>query len=97
MYQWEQHITITSNGRRAPGWRMTNHPFRMRTALPAFPTITVPGWRLGGQYKAQQASAVDFGYAHLFVKDSTINSAGRLVGTYKNKVDILSVQYTQNF
>jgi long-chain fatty acid transport protein len=55
---------------------------------------------LGGQYKPNQGSAVDFGYAHLFVKDSSINSptpAPAVVGTYKNKVDILSVQYTQNF
>jgi long-chain fatty acid transport protein len=55
---------------------------------------------LGGQYKPTSASAIDFGYAHLFVKDSSINSpspAPALEGTYKNKVDIVSVQYTQNF
>ncbi len=55
---------------------------------------------LGGQYKPSKDSAVDFGYAHLFVKNASINSATpapALVGTYKNKVDILSVQYTQNF
>jgi long-chain fatty acid transport protein len=55
---------------------------------------------LGGQYKPAKDKAIDFGYAHLFVKDSTINSptpAPALVGTYKNKVDILSVQYTQSF
>ena len=55
---------------------------------------------LGGQYKPGKNNAIDFGYAHLFVKDSSINSptpAPALVGTYKNKVDILSVQYTQNF
>jgi long-chain fatty acid transport protein len=55
---------------------------------------------LGGQYKPKKESAIDFGYAHLFVKDTTINSptpAPALVGTYKNKVDILSVQYTQSF
>lgn len=65
---------------------------------------------LGGQYKPNKASALDFGYAHLFVKDSVIsnnkggatgtaNTAlyGNLVGTYSNSVDIFSVQYTQNF
>jgi long-chain fatty acid transport protein len=54
----------------------------------------------GGQYKPDASSAYDFGYAHLFVSDSTINAsnpAPALVGTYKNKVDILSVQYTRNF
>ena len=56
---------------------------------------------LGGQYRYSKHSAVDFGYAHLFVKDATINStvagAGTLNGTYDNHVDILSVQYTHSF
>lgn len=64
---------------------------------------------LGGQYKPNKASAIDFGYAHLFVKDSTINNntgaagtpspatVGNLVGTYNNSVDIVSVQYTYGF
>lgn len=58
---------------------------------------------LGGQYKPSVESAVDFGYAHLFVKDSSIADMqaaagkGNLVGNYKNSVDILSVQYTRGF
>ena len=64
---------------------------------------------VGGQYKPSNESAFDFGYAHLFVKDSTISNnngsagtpstatVGNLVGTYKNSVDILSVQYTHSF
>jgi long-chain fatty acid transport protein len=64
---------------------------------------------LGGQYKPDSQSAIDFGYAHLFVKDSTISNntgaagtpstatVGNLVGNYNNSVDILSVQYTRNF
>jgi long-chain fatty acid transport protein len=56
---------------------------------------------LGGQYRYSKHSAVDFGYAHLFVKDATINStvagAGTLSGTYDNHVDILSIQYTHSF
>jgi len=58
---------------------------------------------VGGQYKPSKESALDFGYAHLFVKDSTIadmqaaGGRGNLVGTYKNSVDIFSVQYTYNF
>lgn len=57
----------------------------------------------GGQYKVSAASKVDFGYAHLFVKDTTIannqsaTGAGNLVGTYSNSVDILSVQYAYSF
>lgn len=58
---------------------------------------------LGGQYKPSKESAVDFGYAHLFVKDATIADRqaaagkGDLIGNYKNHVDILSVQYTHSF
>jgi len=58
---------------------------------------------LGGQFKASKASTLDFGYAHLFVKDASISQdqtaagAGNLVGTYKNSVDILAVQYAYNF
>lgn len=58
---------------------------------------------VGGQYKSSKESALDFGYAHLFVKDSTIadmqaaGGKGNLVGTYKNSVDIFSVQYTHSF
>ncbi|MDD2700665.1 MAG: outer membrane protein transport protein [Sideroxydans sp.] len=71
----------------------------------AFRTARIPDnnrfWiALGGQYKSSDSSVIDFGYAHLFVNDSTISSsnpAPTLQGSYKNKVDILSVQFTQNF
>jgi len=58
---------------------------------------------VGGQYKPSKESAVDLGYSHLFVKDSSIAdmqaaaNKGDLVGNYKNSVDILSVQYTHSF
>lgn len=58
---------------------------------------------LGGQYKPGRDSAIDFGYTHLFVNNASIADRqaaagkGDLVGTYKNSVDILSVQYTHGF
>ncbi|MBI5660324.1 MAG: transporter [Nitrosomonadales bacterium] len=64
---------------------------------------------LGGQYKPNKESAIDFSYAHLFMKDAALNmnvpvlsaaqAAGRgaLIGNYSNKVDILSIQYTHSF
>ncbi|MDX8378563.1 MAG: outer membrane protein transport protein [Gallionella sp.] len=62
---------------------------------------------LGGQYKMSKASALDFGYAHLFVKNASLNQnaaanpdlagKGYLVGNYNNSVDILSMQYSYNF
>jgi long-chain fatty acid transport protein len=62
---------------------------------------------LGGQYKLSTESTLDFGYAHLFVKDATLNQSaaanpdllgkGYLTGSYSSSVDILSVQYAYNF
>jgi long-chain fatty acid transport protein len=80
----------------------------------AFRTPRIPDndrtWlSIGAQYKVSKAGAVDIGYAHLWVSNSTINlpapgypatsaaSSGTLVGTSSNKVDIVSVQYRHNF
>ena len=56
---------------------------------------------LGGQYKVSTESMLDFGYAHLFVKDSSLNqpvaTGVNVVGTYKNNVNIFSVQYAYSF
>ena len=64
---------------------------------------------LGGQYKPTPQSALDIGYAHLFIKNASINNntgstgtpstatVGNLVGNYKSSVNILSVQYTHSF
>jgi len=55
---------------------------------------------LGGQYRMDKQNTVDFGYAHLFVKNPAISntsSAGTLTGRYENHVDILSAQYTHAF
>ena len=78
----------------------------------AFRTARIPDnnrtWlSLGGQYKPSKKSALDFGYAHLFVKNASISdiqnnaaiakASGNLIGTYNNSVDILSAQYTYSF
>lgn len=64
---------------------------------------------VGGQYKPGKDSALDFAYAHIFVKNAPLNQtaatntnlaasgAGYLLGSYKISADILSVQYTQHF
>ncbi|WP_283744460.1 outer membrane protein transport protein [Sideroxydans sp. CL21] len=57
----------------------------------------------GGQYKVSDTSKVDFGYAHLFVKDTSIannqtaTGAGDLVGTFSSSINIVTVQYAYNF
>jgi len=60
---------------------------------------------VGGQYKLSKDGTLDFGYAHLFIKDAPINQpnpvattgGGQLVGTYKGSVDILGVQFAYRF
>lgn len=58
---------------------------------------------IGAQYRISKAAALDFGYAHEFIKTATVNNAvagvpGRLIGEFNNSsVDILSVQYTHSF
>lgn len=54
----------------------------------------------GAQYRLSERSRIDVGYAHLFVKDASINkteSGVTLTGTYDASVDILSAQLTMDF
>ena len=61
----------------------------------------------GAQYRLSGKRALDFGYAHLFVKDARIDKTElsnlppltpvTLSGTYKGSADILSAQYTHSF
>ena len=57
----------------------------------------------GLNYAHSERLSFDAGYAHLFVKNSTINNtteaavANNLQGTYKNSVDILSAQMNYRF
>ncbi len=58
----------------------------------------------GGQYKLSKDGTLDFGYAHLFIKNATIDqnagsaaANGQLVGTYKGSVDVLGAQFAYRF
>lgn len=71
----------------------------------AFRTVRIPDesrtWlALGVQYRLSDKSALDFGYAHLFIKEARINtteSGVTLAGTYDTSVDILSAQLSHSF
>jgi len=61
---------------------------------------------VGGKYRMSKQATLDFGYAHLFVKDGSINQQrgvaalplqGNVIGNYDNQVDIVSVQLTYSF
>lgn len=54
----------------------------------------------GAQYRLDDRSVLELGYAHLFVKDARINkteSGVTLTGEYDASVDILSAQFTHSF
>jgi len=56
----------------------------------------------GVQYRVSKAGVLEFGYAHEFVRDASVNVAvpgvpGALVGKFDNKADIISVQYSHSF
>ena len=58
---------------------------------------------VGGQYRLSKDGTLDFGYAHLFIKDAPIDQDasatgnGHLVGTYKGSVDIFGAQFAYRF
>lgn len=56
----------------------------------------------GVQYRVSKAGVLDFGYAHEFVRDASINNTvagvpGALIGKFENKADIFSIQYSHSF
>lgn len=58
----------------------------------------------GAKYGISNDSALDVGYAHLFIKDASISqnagstaAFGLIQGTYKGSVDIFGVQFSQRF
>jgi long-chain fatty acid transport protein len=58
---------------------------------------------LGAQYRFNKNTKVDVGYAHLFVKSTSVNntsdpqSAGVLKGDYKSSADLIGVQFSHQF
>lgn len=76
-----------------------------------FRTVTLPDndrtWiAIGGKYRMSKQATLDFGYAHLFIKDSPINQLrglaalplqGNVVGNYEADVNIVSVQFSYSF
>ena len=55
----------------------------------------------GAQMLIGKAGKLDVGYAHEFIKDAAVNNRNvvgqRLIGSFDNKVDILSIQYSHAF
>jgi long-chain fatty acid transport protein len=62
---------------------------------------------VGGKYKVTNVDTIDFGYAHLFMSDASVlrnkgtaaaaGQQGIVSGTYKDTVNIFSIQYSHTF
>jgi long-chain fatty acid transport protein len=61
---------------------------------------------IGANYRLTPGSSLDFGYAHIFVTNSSVNKVtdvsapalrDTVVGSYNSSIDILSVQFTHSF
>lgn len=101
-------VAVAANYRYDERWKLRGGiaydptPVKDEFLTPRIPDDDRIWLAIGAQYKPSKQAAWDFGYAHLFVKDTSINKSepplgGRLVGDYENSVDILSVQYRQEF
>ena len=102
---WRYSLGVTWHQDAAWTWRAgvayDETPVEDAYRTPRIPDESRTWVALGGQYRLSGKSALDFGYAYLFVEDASINStvagAGTLLGNYDNSVNILSAQYTYTF
>ena len=76
------------------------------TRTPRLPDESRTWLAFGLQYKPTKQGALELAYAHEFVKNASINApiavppptpATNLIGSFKNKADIISVQYSHAF
>jgi len=101
---WRYSLGVTWHQDAAWIWR-AGVAYDETPVQDAFRTARIPDnnrtWlALGGQYRLSDKSALDFGYAYLFIDDASINNTDNgtvLKGSYDNSVNILSVQYTRTF
>lgn len=108
--EWRDTVRVSAgvNYRYNDAWKLRGgiafdeSPVKTEFRTPRVPDANRVWLAFGAQYKPTRHSSWNFGYAHLFVKDSSINKAeppvgGTLVGNYENDVNILSAQYHHAF
>jgi long-chain fatty acid transport protein len=107
---WENTMrySLGANYRYNDAWKLrAGIAYDQEPIKDQFRTARIPGndrtWlALGANWQLSDASKLDFGYAHLFVKDASIDINqtpvnGRLRGKFDNQVNILSAQFTYSF
>lgn len=88
------------------GLALDETPTNDATRTPRLPDQDRTWVAFGMQYRVSKAGVLDWGYAHEFIKDARVNvpvpgfttcAAGCLTGSFNNKADIFSVQYSHSF
>jgi long-chain fatty acid transport protein len=83
------------------GWAYDPTPVKDRFRTPRIPDEDRVWLSFGTNVKVSAASSMDFAYAHLFVKDASINDtasgAGTLWGSYDNDVNVITAQLNYSF
>jgi long-chain fatty acid transport protein len=101
-------VAVGAAYRASPAWKLRGGiawdptPVRQEFITPRIPDADRTWLAFGAQYQSSAQSTWEVGYAHLFIKDASIDkreppAGGRLVGRYGVDADILSVQYTRGF
>lgn len=83
------------------GWAYDPTPVKDKFRTSRIPDEDRVWLSFGTNVKISAASSLDFAYAHLFVKEASINDAvagaGTLRGSYDNHVDIITAQLNYRF
>jgi len=99
-YQWSDRFTLKL------GAAYDRSPVEDRFRLSFLPDSDRTWLAIGGKYRMSKQATLDFGYAHIFVKDGSINQQrgvatpplqGNVIGNYDNYVNLLSAQFTYAF
>ncbi|MGZ8269331.1 MAG: OmpP1/FadL family transporter, partial [Burkholderiales bacterium] len=75
-------------------------PTNDETRTPRLPDQDRTWVAAGLQYRIPRGGVLEIAYAHEFIRDANVNvplGASNLVGTFENKADILSLQYSLPF
>ena len=99
-YKWSDAFTLKL------GAAYDKSPVEDRFRLTFLPDSDRTWLAIGAQYRMSKQATLDIGYAHLFVKDGSINQQrgvaalplqGNVIGNYDNHVNIVSAQFSYSF
>ena len=107
-WQDTMRYSVGASYQLTPAWKLRGGlAYDQESIKDRFRTVSIPGddrtWlTIGAGYRLSERNQIDIAYAHLYVKDTSIdNDQGlvnaRLRGDYHNKIDVLSLQYIHNF